>query len=667
MSIENQRRSSINTAFKFLTVFNMLIFAGLLHAENLNVDSLRLLVGFDLHHPKVSSSSMKACLRLSDYYSKISKDSAKKYGLAAFHISSILKNDTGMAASFASIAKAYNTCGYFDSAAPYLDSSQAMFLKINEPRGLISLRNNRANMMMRTGDYVGAIENYQQNLIIADSMKDYINMIYAYNNMGIAYYDWKKYNYALKQYNSALEVLNTMGNEEITGPVFNNIGEVYYDKKVYDTALIYFNKALIVNVKYEKKRSILISLTSLGDVYYENKEYSIALGNYEKALKISKSVPDEINTAIITIKLGKVYNKLGNYKTAKSYFTEGLMLAKRHESANSILDAYSGLIDNAKGLDDADKVYQYGKKYIQLKDSLFNENSLNKISVLETKFKTAQKAKEILLLESKQREKDIEIQAQKNLKYALIIFLVVLLLGVVLLFNRYKLKKDKESAEVEKARLRLEQRLLHSQMNPHFIFNSLNSINSYIGNNNVKEAQEYLIKFAKLMRLILENSRRLMVSLADEINALKIYLELEKLRFEGLFEFDIDVDSEIENEYVYIPPLLIQPFVENAIIHGLKGRDAHKTKALIKLCFIKEKEIIKCVIEDNGVGRGQTIKGRNSASKHVSLGTQVTIERLAILRQEKNVNIGMDIIDLKDASGSAKGTKVVLKLPFEEE
>jgi len=639
----------------------------LLFSQNHAFDSLKAIVGPNMKHPVVSYSSMKACIRLSDYYSKISKDSAVTYGFAALHISHELENDTGIAASLGIIGKAYTICGYFDSAVPFLDSSKSMFIKMKNAKGLISVRNYMANSMMRTGNYVGAIKNYQQNLHIADSMNDYQNMIYAYNNMGIAYYDWKKYDYSLKQYLAALDVLKIINNEELTGPVYNNIGEVFCDKKEFDTALVYFNKALVVNVKYGKKRSILISLTSLGDVYYDNEEYQTALRNYEKALEISKSIPDEINTSIITIKMGKTYNKLGNYSLAKQYFTEGLMLAREHKSTNSILDAYSGLIDYARGIGDVDLIYQYGLSYINYKDSVFNENSLSKISELETRFETAEKEKEILLLQSKQREKDIEIQAQKKLKYALFIILIVLISTAALFFSRYKLKKDKESAELEKERIRIEQRLLHSQMNPHFIFNSLNSINSYIGNNNIKEAQWYLIKFARLMRLILENSRKLMVPLEDEMNALKLYLELEKLRFGGLFDFNIQIDSQIDVEYTFVPPLLIQPFVENAIVHGLKMKNTDDEKGKLVIYFSKDKEILKCVVEDNGVGRENSQLQKDITNKHISLGTQVTIERLTILRHEKNLKVGMKIVDLKDDNGKAKGTRVIINLPFDEE
>ncbi len=225
------------------------------------------------------------------------------------------------------------------------------------------------------------------------------------------------------------------------------------------------------------------------------------------------------------------------------------------------------------------------------------------------------------------------------------------------------LKKEKENTEIERARLEIEKRLLRSQMNPHFIFNSLNSINSFIGENNSFEAQDYLTKFARLMRLILENSRKTSVVLEDEIMALEINLQLEKLRFDNRFDYVINVGKNIEVDDTYIPPMLIQPFVENAIKHGIKGREG---KGMITLSFEIEKDLLICVVEDNGVGR-EISQSEKTFDSHISLGTQVTMERMEILKHHHNNDIGINIIDLKDENKIGVGTRVVIKLPFEQE
>lgn len=634
-----------------------------LTAQKSYIDSLAIVVKNALANPNPNKSDIKAAIILVDYYSKVSFDTAKYYGFAAYDLSMIVRNDTGIAVSLNSIGMLYQICGYFDSAFPYLDSSRAMFSSMGDSTGLIFVRNNMAVAMMRKGNYAKALEYYQENLTIAKSRNELENMILSYNNIGITYFDWKKYKNALENYHLALDVLEELGEEDRTGPVYNNIGEAYFDMGEPDTALIYFNKALTINLKYGKKRSILISMSNIGNINLANKNYENALSTYKEALKISESIPDNVNTAIINIKLGKAYNSIGEYKKANLFLLKGLNMSLDNEMFNSVLDAYEGLIDYARGIKDAQGVYDYSNLYISLKDSLFNESSLNKISELETKFKTVEKEKEIVVLKSEQQMQEIEIRLQKSLKYSIVILLLILILTSLLLFNRYKLKKEKEKSEIEKARIQIEQRLLHSQMNPHFIFNSLNSINSFISENNTKEAQTYLSKFAKLMRLILENSRKTTVALYDEIQTLQINLELEQLRFDGRFKFIIDIDKNIDPEDIYIPPLLIQPFIENAIKHGIKGKIS---KGLITLKIIADGNILKCIVEDNGVGRDITMKNKKS-TEHASLGTQVTMERLEILRQQKNQQVGVEIIDLLDKNGIGIGTKIILNIPFEKD
>ena len=648
-----------------LVVGYFIVFMGASIAQpSLTVDSLVKIVESAQQNTNPTKGDIKAAIVLADYYSKVSMDTAKYYGLVAYDLSERIGSKVGIAMSLNTIGMAYQICGYFDSAVPYHDSSMAIFVSVGDTTGLVFVRNNMAVALMRRGNYSEALKYYQENLLIAENRNEPENMILAYNNMGITYFDWNKYEQALENYHMALEVLNNLGEEERTGPVFNNIGEAYFGIGKMDTALLYFNKARIVNQKFGKKRSISISMTNIGNIYFDNNDYENALNNYSRALNISESIPDEVHTALINIKIGILYNALGEYKKAYGFLEKGLAMSLDQELFNSVLEAYIGLIEYARGIKDAQQVYNYGNLYINLKDSLFNDNSLNKISELETKFKTVEKEKEIVILKSDQQVKEMEIQLQKNLKYSLVVLMMVLLLTAILLFNRYKFKKEKEKSEVEKARMRIEQRLLHSQMNPHFIFNSLNSINSFIGENNTQEAQLYLSKFARLMRLILENSRKNMVALEDEINALKLNLELEQLRFDGRFDFEIKIDTDIDPEDLYLPPMLIQPSIENAIKHGIKGKEG---KGLITLTIKPENNLLTCIIEDNGVGRKETMRKSNKQDAHVSLGTQVTIERLEMLRQEKSSEAGMEIIDLKDERGIGIGTRVVLKIPFEED
>jgi len=208
----------------------------------------------------------------------------------------------------------------------------------------------------------------------------------------------------------------------------------------------------------------------------------------------------------------------------------------------------------------------------------------------------------------------------------------------------------------------VEMQALRAQMNPHFIFNCLNSINRYIVKSDQTTASLYLTKFAKLMRLILDNSNSKNVILSNELEALRLYIEMEALRFDKKFSYEIKVEANLGPDTIEVPPLIIQPYVENAIWHGLlhKEDDGHLS---IRLSMAGE-SMLQCIIEDNGIGRekAKELKSKTATSRK-SLGMQLTESRLGLLNKYAQVNASVEIIDLQNGGHQALGTKVILKIP----
>ncbi|MBX2925656.1 MAG: histidine kinase [Chitinophagaceae bacterium] len=236
----------------------------------------------------------------------------------------------------------------------------------------------------------------------------------------------------------------------------------------------------------------------------------------------------------------------------------------------------------------------------------------------------------------------------------------------------------KARAEAEKARTEsilvdtrqkmteAEMLALRAQMNPHFIFNSLNSINRYIVKSDQATASLYLTRFAKLIRLILDNSNSKSITLANELQALSLYMEMESIRFEKKFTYSIECDATINPETIYVPPLIIQPYVENAIWHGLLHKE---TAGHLWVCISKKRSnLLQCIIEDDGIGRekAKALKSK-SASNKKSLGMKLTENRLGLLSTHLSSEAMVEIEDLQDENGKAKGTKVILNIPVEEE
>lgn len=243
---------------------------------------------------------------------------------------------------------------------------------------------------------------------------------------------------------------------------------------------------------------------------------------------------------------------------------------------------------------------------------------------------------------------------------------LVLLLTFIIVSLRIRniRKQEHAKSEYNKRIAELEMTALRAQMNPHFIFNCLNSINRYILKSDRDTAAEYVTKFSRLIRLILDNSRANTVSLSNEIAALKLYLEMETLRFENKFEYLINIAPEFDPDKIMVPPMIFQPYVENAIWHGLMHKDG---PGKIEVNFHRDEDFLICTIDDNGVGRKQAAELESKFSvKNKSHGLMVTAKRLTIYNQQENLKDEITIIDKSDQKGVPCGTTVILKVLIKE-
>jgi len=248
-------------------------------------------------------------------------------------------------------------------------------------------------------------------------------------------------------------------------------------------------------------------------------------------------------------------------------------------------------------------------------------------------------------------------------------FFIALIYAIVRwrLQHKFRLKlerseKEKQLAELQQQKSELEMEALRAQMNPHFIFNSLNSINRFILQNNKAQASEYLTKFSKLVRMILQNSQASLITLESELESLELYLNLEALRFNYHFDYKISLQKDLDSSVLKVPPLILQPYVENAIWHGLMHKEE---KGQLDIEVIEESDYLCFRITDNGIGREKAAAlASKSATKHKSMGLRITADRIAMLHKSKTFTSPVVINDLIDADGSAAGTEVTIKMPI---
>lgn len=245
---------------------------------------------------------------------------------------------------------------------------------------------------------------------------------------------------------------------------------------------------------------------------------------------------------------------------------------------------------------------------------------------------------------------------------------VLLLLFLIYVVSIKRIRRNarikQREVEFEKNLLELEQKAMRLQMNPHFIFNALNSIQSLIGTGKETEARYFLAKFSRLMRQILDNSRKTSITLEEEIRTLENYLLIEQFCNGERFDYSIKVDETMEQDFISIPPMILQPFVENAIKHGMRGLPEGEKSGRINILFSEENGMLKCVVEDNGIGREKAAE-LNSQSKetyHKSTALEVTTDRLEHLKEE-GITTPLEIVDLYE-DDVAMGTRIIIRLPL---
>lgn len=415
------------------------------------------------------------------------------------------------------------------------------------------------------------------------------------------------------------------------------------------------------------------------------------MGLAEAYIKIAnrtgkKAYADSCNMFIK--KIGNYYLTVGsnaNYVHCRYCYVDYLIFYKRYNDALSVLlglekyqdndraisayeDYYNYLYTVYSNLGDYKNALKYHEKYMEYKMAYVNDSTLNSIKDAEVErthmLDSVNHHYETLRIEAEHQNEMLRsrVKTRVLLSIALLVILIV-----VIMFFFYKTTKENEENKLRNKALETERSLLRTQMNPHFIFNALNSVQSYILGNNTQEAVGFLSKFAKLMRMILNNSMVQSVTLSNELQSLSLYLDLERARFNNKFNYRIDIDDNVEEELLNVPPMLVQPFIENAIIHGLMHKTGNDGLITIKISENDSSSIV-CQITDNGVGRKAAAElEKNNERKHKSVGMQLTRDRLRDLNKEANAQISCTITDLEDEAGNALGTQVTIIIPVVEE
>lgn len=551
---------------------------------------------------------------------------------------------------------------------------------------------------------------YTKALNAFSEIEAYSGMANMNGSLGV-FYDIKgEVKKALKYYNDGLKFAELSGDNQSIGMALLNVASIQKDYREYDKALENGNRAIKFCLLAEDNQTLVMGYLLIANVYYRLTEFEKAKSIALKALDVC----EKINSAYWAVDahnlLGRTYYALGeidsaeiyykqvqieaeelnaddvkmialhglsriailkeDYTNAERYATEAQEIATELKSKDYISKSAQILSKIFERKRDYKKALEYMHTYDVLKDSLHNSETQKDAIKLGIQYDYE---KEVALVEQEKVFAQELAAKNRNLFIAAIIVGLALSLLAMFFIYQQQLKKRAELAEVKliesESKLQLERKLndaemkaLKAQMNPHFLFNAFNSIQEFIILNNRELASDYLGKFADLMRLYLDHSREKSISLENEINATSLYLELEKIRFEDTLTYSIEVAKNIDTSSLKIPPMLIQPFIENSLKHGLLHK---KDKRQLKLKFELEKETIICSVEDNGIGRkASAALNEKRLKKHQSFATSATQNRIELLNIGRTKDISLQIIDLTDEAGNALGTKVEIRIPL---
>ena len=535
---------------------------------------------------------------------------------------------------------------------------------------------------------------YDKVSYYSDSMHFDFGKGLAQVNLGVLFNKSANFDASNKAFFKAIEYAESCGDLRLKSTSLNNIGENFKTLKDFSKCRQYAQEAIGVNIKIKRWIGVGINYELLQQCDLEEKLYDSAKSNLLRGLPYAILSRDSALIMQYYLGFGKLHAINNKTDSALYYFKYAINESKRndhplneyegymaqvhyikHNSTNEKLALLKKAIRIASKTKSLEKIsntaremsFAYDEKnnrdsseafyriYRSTSDSLFSENNRRNVAIKETEWMVKRKEIENAHLKAFTQLQNKDLAVKNNLLLAVAIsFLLSIVIAVVVYRSVQNSKKTAES-QLKQSIAETQMQVLRSQMNPHFIFNSLNSIDAYIQSNDKYNATLYLNKFARLIRNLLDSSKQNIVTFSKDIETLKLYIELELQRSENKFTTDLKIDNELMNSDYKVPPLIIQPFVENAIIHGLRNKD--NNDGVLSIDISKTESQIIYTITDNGIGRMVSEQMHNGKGK--SYGMEMSYERVKLFNKE--VAPSVQITDLYENKRPA-GTRVQVQL-----
>jgi tetratricopeptide (TPR) repeat protein len=643
-------------------------------AQQYDVDSLKKA----LQGPLPDKERVLTLNGLAFMYFDIKPDSAQPLIEEAFQLAKNNHDSSGLASCENAMGWMFYLRGESDTAVRLIKKASVYYENIKDSRDAAITYVNLSQVFYHAQkNYVAALEYSTKAAAINETLKDTISLISVYTIIGMIYRDQQQYDAAILNFNKAIELAEATGNKYSLTNTFTALGILYLRKNDLANARLYFTRSFDLANETDRAYGKAMAKENLGDVYFAMKDFPQALTSYQYALNYFRRNGQKEDWGFECINTGKVQHAMKNYDEAIASFQTALQLFDETGSRVYLPEVHEALSNTYLARGDYKNAFGYYQLFIAERDSIFSQAQKKQLAELTTKYQTGQKEKENLLLKAENATSVIKLQRNRAWLIAAGISLLLLsMLTYIIYRNRQdkiknireletlndQLKQQKE--EISRMNSILELRALRAQMNPHFIFNCMSSIQECILTGKIDDANRYLSKLSRLLRMVLEYSEQESVSLDKELEMLELYLQLESVRLKDNFKYEIEVDKAIFPEEVQVPVLILQPFAENAIWHGLLPKEKDR---LLKIKIESGIDSINCIVEDNGVGREKSAALHKLKKRHhQSKGISIVRNRLTILRHRSpHIESGFEIIDLYTAPHVPAGTRVEIKLPLE--
>ncbi|WP_228451960.1 histidine kinase [Chryseobacterium sp. G0186] len=539
-------------------------------------------------------------------------------------------DDKAIADTYVGMANDYYNQGNYAKSEEYLTKAKTLFQKLNDKKNLESVTRKLAQSQEKQNKITPALSNYSMAAQMSYSEKSK-----AVNANDVARLSSPTPELRAEAIQNNINISKKENEQASVSDGYVQLAEVNLQQKDIYKAEENLNNAYKISKKEAPQQALAIN-QKLADLYVENKNFDKAIEAKKKVLKedfVKENSQEKVNQIQ---ELADIYIKKNDPKEAVDLLKNayGIALDKGHtlEAQKSVkkLDSLYAIAGNTDA-----SVQLYRDFLGKLPNLVSKDRSLVDNKILED---TEQR---ISQLEKEKELKDELIRKKNVFNYGLIGALILLTGLIIFIFRTLK------KVQIKNKKIALQS--LRREMNPHFIFNSLNSVNHFIATNNELEANQYLTKFSKLMRGVMENSTEDFIPFQQELDLLQNYLALEKTRFADKFDYEIDVDESLNMQNLKVPGMLVQPFLENAIWHGLRYRTE---KGFLKLSFEKREQYLKVTIEDNGIGIEESKKQKTQHQKtREGRGMKNTLERIQLLNDLYKKDITCSVKDKENNSG----------------